>query len=111
MKKYSFYLLLLLASTSLVLTSCKDDDKDGGDNYKHQSDRLFMPQFRVTQNTGNSSDQYGCGAADQFTQSGSTHVNDIWLNWYAVDGAVAYHLKGKVQGGRWFKDEVLDTIL
>jgi len=110
MKKYSFYLLLLLAGTSMVLTSCKDDDKNT-DNYTHQSDRLFMPQFRVTQNTGNSSDQYGCGAADQFTQSGSTHVNDIWLNWYAVDGAVAYHLKGKVQGGRWFKDEVLDTIL
>lgn len=110
MKKYSIFLLMLLASASMVLTSCKDDDK-ATDNYTHQSDRLFMPQFRVTQNTGNSSDQYGCGSAAQFQYSGSTHVNDIWLNWYAVDGAVAYHLKGKVQGGRWNQDEVLDTML
>ena len=58
MKKYSFYCLLLLASASLAFTSCKDDKVDT-DNYDHQSDRLFMPQFRVTQNTSNSQDQYG----------------------------------------------------
>ena len=110
MKKYSFYCLLLLASASLAFTSCKDDKVDT-DNYDHQSDRLFMPQFRVTQNTSNSQDQYGCGIASEFPYSGSTHVNDIWLNWYGVEGAVAYHLKGKVQGGRWNKDEVLDTML
>ena len=110
MKKYSFYMFLLLVFTAFVTTGCKDDKIDG-DNYDHQSDRLFMPQFRVTQNTGNSQDQYGCGIASEFPYSGSTHVNDIWLNWYGVDGAVAYHLKGKVQGGRWNKDEVLDTIL
>lgn len=110
MKKFSFYFLLLLVFTAFVTTGCKDDKIDA-DNYDHQSDRLFMPQFRVTQNTGNSQDQYGCGIASEFPYSGSTHVNDIWLNWYGVDGAVAYHLKGKVQGGRWNKDEVLDTIL
>ena len=110
MKKYSFYMFLLLVFTAFVTTGCKDDKIDG-DNYDHQSDRLFMPQFRVTQNTGNSQDQYGCGIASEFPYSGSTHVNDIWLNWYGVDGAVAYHLKGKVQGGRWNHDEVLDTIL
>ena len=110
MKKYSLYILMFLASVSVAFTSCKDDDKVT-DNYDHQSDRLFMPQFRVTQNTSNSADQYGCGIASEFPYSGSTHVNDIWLNWYGVKGAVAYHLKGKIQGGRWNKDEILDTIL
>ena len=68
MKKYSIFLLMLLASASMVLTSCKDDDK-ATDNYTHQSDRLFMPQFRVTQNTGNSSDQYGCGSAANIVEA------------------------------------------
>ena len=110
MKKYSFYILMLLASASMAFTSCKEDDKIT-DSYDHQSDRLFMPQFRVTQNTGVSNDPYGCGLASDFSHSGSTHVNDIWLNWYGVEGAVAYHLKGKIAGGRWNKDEILDTIL
>ena len=65
MKKYSFYMFLLLVFTAFVTTGCKDDKIDG-DNYDHQSDRLFMPQFRVTQNTGNSQDQYGCGIASEF---------------------------------------------
>ena len=111
----------IFATTLSVLTSCKDDDSVFGSD----ADRLFMPMFRHTVNTATSTTLYYCDIASRvdpnietyLAQKGlksSTHVNDMRLFWYTVDGAVGYELKAKIQGTSWEKDEnpqLLDTIL
>lgn len=114
MKKYNYYIMALLAFSSTLLTGCKDDDNSSffGDE---NSERLFMPMFRLSQNTNHNSnvDPYGCGRASMFERSGSTHINDMWLNWYEVDGASGYRLQARVGVGGWDNPNeiVLDTIL
>lgn len=116
MKKIFLY-SLMLASALSVFTSCKDDDTVSGD-----ANRLFMPMFRTTPNTGSSTTPYYCDIASKVDPNietylaehgykASTHVNDMRLFWYAVEGAEAYQLRAKVQGTQWDRDEVLDTIL
>lgn len=111
----------MFAATLSVLTSCSDDDSV----YGSDADRLFMPMFRHTVNTASSTTLYYCDIASEvdpkiemyLSQHGyksSTHVNDMRLFWYTVDGAVGYELKAKVQGTSWEKEEnpqLLDTIL
>ena len=118
MKKIFLYSLLLISSFSLY--SCKDDTESSAD-----ADRLFMPMFRTTTNTAKSDDNYCCDIASRVDPTiekylaskglkASTHVNDMRLFWYSVDGAAGYELKGKVQGTSWEKSEntnLLDTIL
>lgn len=115
MKKYSYYLMTFLACTGMMFTGCSDKDDVAVDDEGYSSDRLFMPMFRLSQNTGTDSDKdpYGCGRASMFERSGSTHINDMWLNWYEVDGASGYRLQARVGVGTWDKPEeiVLDTIL
>ncbi len=120
MKKF-FIFSMIMAATMSFFASCKDDDgySDAG------ADRLPMPMFRTTQNTGSSTTPYYCDIASRVDPSidtylqqhgykASTHVNDMRLFWYGVDGADAYELKGKVAGTSWEKSEnanLLDTIL
>ena len=114
MKKYSYYLMSLLACSSLLVASCSDNDKAYIDEEGYNSERLFMPMFRLSQNTNVNTnvDPYGCGRASMFELSGSTHVNDMWLNWYEVKGASGYRLQARVGYGNWVPEElVLDTIL
>lgn len=120
MKKL-FIFSMILAATMSFFASCKDDD---GYN-DADADRLPMPMFRNTQNTASSSTPYYCDIASrvdpnislylqQHGYKASTHVNDMRLFWYGVDGADAYELKGKVMGTSWDKEEnpnLLDTIL
>ena len=116
MKKLNILLMGMLATTAL-LTSCKEDDKTTVDAEGYSTERLFMPVFRLQQNNYSgvkgSDDPYGCGRASLFANSGSTHVNDMWLNWYEVNGAEAYQIQAIVQGGRWevASDLQLDTII
>ncbi|MBR1879843.1 MAG: hypothetical protein IJ804_03715 [Prevotella sp.] len=114
MKKYNQYFLMLLACSSLLMTGCKDDDDNMVDPDGNSSERLFMPIFRLQQNTGYKAEQdpYGCGRASLFDNCPSNHVNDIWLNWSEVEGASAYRIQGQVQGGKWEDtDLLLDTII
>lgn len=114
-------LAITCAATASSLTSCKDnvsyDDAD--------ADRLPMPMFRTTQNTGSSTTPYYCDIASrvdpnietylqQHGQKVSDHINDMRLFWYGVDGADAYELKAKVASTSWEKEKnpsMLDTIL
>jgi len=115
MKKYSYFLILLLICTAMSMTSCSDKDSSTVDEEGYNSERLFMPMFRLSQNTNVNAnvDPYGCGRASMFELSGSTHVNDMWLNWYEVDGASGYRLQARVGVGTWDNPNeiVLDTIL
>lgn len=121
MKKLFIFSMILAAAATQVLTSCKDDD-----GYSDaDANRLPMPMFRHTQNTGSKTNPYYCDIASKvdpniaqyLQQHGykvSTHINDMRLFWYGVDGADAYELKAKIQGTSWEKEEnpnVLDTIL
>lgn len=111
----------MFAAALTLFTSCKDDDNV----YGSEADRLFMPMFRHTVNTATSTTLYYCDIASRvdpqietyLAQKGhksSTHVNDMRLFWYTVDGAAGYELKAKVQGTSWEKEEnpqLIDTIL
>ncbi len=111
-----------MAASAAVFTGCKDDTESFGGT---DADRLFMPMFRLTQNLNSTTTDYHCDIASNvdpqietyLTQHGykmSTHVNDMRLFWYGVEGADAYELKAKVQGTSWDKEEnpnLLDTIL
>ena len=112
---------MILAATMSFFASCKDDD---GYN-DADADRLPMPMFRSSQNTASKTTPYYCDIASrvdpnialylqQHGYKASTHVNDMRLFWYGVDGADAYELKAKVMGTSWDKAEnpnLLDTIL
>ncbi|WP_154655680.1 hypothetical protein [Xylanibacter oryzae] len=105
MKKYRIYLMTLLAQV-MVFSGCTDKTDSYGDD-----GRLFMPMFRLQANTNNSSDRYACNIASNIPDCGSTHVNDIMLYWYGVNGATGYRIKSKIQGTDWDKNCVLDTIV
>ncbi|MCD8260133.1 MAG: right-handed parallel beta-helix repeat-containing protein [Bacteroides sp.] len=109
MKKINLYLMALLAGTSMVFPGCSDDIHTGDEEYS--SERLFMPMFRVEENTNQSSDHYSCSVASDAPDCSSNFVNDVILYWYGVEGASGYHLKAKVQGTDWELNCVLDTIL
>lgn len=112
---------MMLAATMSFFASCTDDDSYNDAD----ADRLPMPMFRNTQNTASSTTPYYCDIASrvdpnislylqQHGYKASTHVNDMRLFWYGVEGADAYELKAKVQGTSWEKEEnanLLDTIL
>lgn len=121
MKKLFIFSMILAAAATQVLTSCKDDD-----GYSDaDANRLPMPMFRHTTNTGSKTTPYYCDIASnvdknimpylqQHGYKASTHINDMRLFWYGVDGADAYELKAKIQGTSWEKEEnpnLLDTIL
>ncbi|MDO4165071.1 MAG: hypothetical protein Q4D56_11915 [Bacteroides sp.] len=109
MRKYSIYLMLLIATASTLFTGCKDDEVVSDSEYS--SERLFMPMFRVEQNTNNSEDRYASTIASESQPSSSSFVNDVQLYWYGVTGASGYRLKSKIQGTDWELNCVLDTIL
>lgn len=115
MKKYNHLLIMLAACSAMLFTSCSDKDGNVIDEEGYNSERLFTPMFRLSQNTNVNAnvDPYGCGRASMFELSGSTHVNDMWLNWYEVDGASGYRLQARVGVGTWDDPTqiVLDTIL
>lgn len=109
MKKHSIYFILLWACVAMLFPSCEDDDVVSSGEYNSQ--RLFMPMFRVEANTNNSDDRYACAIASEAPASTSNYVNDIQLYWYGVTGASGYRLKSVIQGTDWDEDEILDTIL
>lgn len=81
---------------------------DGGE---YNSERLFMPMFRVEANTNDSSDPYACTIASNAIHSTSNRINDVQLYWYGVEGASGYRIRCKVQGTDWDRNSVLDTIV
>lgn len=109
MKKINIYLMVLFASASILFSGCSDDDNIGSEEYS--SERLFMPMFRVESNTNESSDRYACTIASEAPDCSSTHVNDVMLYWYGVEGASGYRLRAKVQGTDWELNSVLDIVL
>lgn len=109
MKKYTAYIMALFAGALFVLSGCKDDDVvDGGE---YNSERLFMPMFRMEENTNDNSDPYACAIASKAIHSTSNRINDVQLYWYGVKGASGYRIRCKVQGTDWDKNSVLDTIV
>ncbi len=112
---------MILAAAMSFFASCKD--KEGYNDA--DADRLPMPMFRNTQNTGSTTTPYYCDIASRVDPSitlylqqhgykASTHVNDMRLFWYGVDGADAYELKAKIASASWEKEKnpnLLDTIL
>lgn len=121
MKKI-FIFAMIMAAASSVFTSCKDEVDSVSNS---DADRLFMPMFRTTTNTASSTTDYHCDIASRvdanialyLTQHGqkvSSHVNDMRLFWYGVDGAEGYQLRRVIQGKSWDPSEnpnVMDTIL
>ena len=115
MKNYNNFLMMLAVCSAMLFTSCSDKDTASTDEEGYSSERLFTPMFRLSQNTNVNAnvDPYGCGRASMFELSGSSHVNDMWLNWYEVDGASGYRIQARVGVGTWDDPTqiVLDTIL
>ena len=116
MKKYSLFFLTLLMSAPLFL-SCSDKDDKVTEENGYLTDRLMTPVFRLQQNNYSgvkgSDDPYGCGRASLFENCPSNHVNDIWLNWYSVEGASAYQIQAQAGIGSWDEKTIyaLDTII
>ncbi len=108
MKKINTYLMVLLACVSVLFVGCNDDELV---NEEYNNERLFMPMFRMLENTNNSSDQYGSTVANKAPNSSSNFVNDVQLYWYGVEGASGYRLRAKIQGTDWEKNSVLDVVL
>lgn len=120
MKKF-FVFSMIMAAAAMGFTACTDDDDYSGSD----ADRLFMPMFRTSPNTATTTTDYYCDIASNVDKNiltylaehgykSSTHVNDIRLFWYGVEGAQGYELKRKVQGYSWDKEDnpnLLDTIL
>ena len=94
MKKYTAYIMALFAGALFVLSGCKDDDVvDGGE---YNSERLFMPMFRMEENTNDNSDPYACAIASKAIHSTSNRINDVQLYWYGVKGASGYRIRCQV---------------
>ena len=116
MKKiFNSMLLLLLAGTSMVTVSCKDDDNVSGQS----TDRQFMTMF-ITDNTRGKGDDYpyNCGVDLNASPNGNT----IHLYWFGVNDCAGYQiqmsLQSKVSTGAsaWAaiqgtSDLLLDTIV
>lgn len=107
-------MLLLLAGTSALMVSCKDDDNSSSTN----TDRTFMTMFICDNTRGKGSDYpYNSGLDGQYP-----HGNTVHLYWYGVKDCAGYQiqmaLQPKVSGGSeaWAKvqgtsDLLLDTIV
>lgn len=103
--KFNRYFLMLATASVLALPSCKDDEVAfiEDDQVNTNPERLFMPMFRqqTTTNKSVDVDAYACDIASKCPYSTSTHVNDIQLYWYGVNGASGYRIVGVVQGRDW----------
>jgi len=108
MNKIHIYLMALLTGVSMLLSGCNDEQVV---EEEYSSERLFMPMFRVEENTNQSSDRYSCGIASEKPDVSSNYVNDVVLYWYGVEGASEYRLKSIIQGTDWELNAVLDTIV
>ena len=107
-------MLLLLAGTSALMVSCKDDDN----NASGDTNRQFMTMFICDNTRGKGSDYpYNSGLDGQYP-----HGNTVHLYWYGVKDCAGYQiqmaLQPKVSGGSeaWAKvqgtsDLLLDTIV
>ena len=87
MKKYNKYIFAsMLLGASAMFTACSDSPScDGG-----ESNRLFMPMFRLTQNLNSTTDKYHCDittrlSSDVLPNGYTPHVNDIMMIWYQVN--------------------------
>ena len=108
-------MLLLLAGTSALMVSCKDDDKNGSST---NTDRQFMTMFICDNTRGKGSDYpYNSGLDGTYP-----HGNTVHLYWYGVKDCAGYQiqmaLQPKVSGGSdaWAKiqgtsDLLLDSIV
>ena len=94
--KLNRYFLMLATATVLALPSCKEDEVEyiEDDQVNTNPERLFMPMFRqqTTTNKSVDVDAYACDIASKCPYSTSTHVNDIQLYWYGVNGASGYRI-------------------
>ena len=108
-------MLLLLAGTSALMVSCKDDDSTSSTN----TDREFMTMF-ITDNTRGKGTDYPYNSEKDYNYS--PHGNSIHLYWYGVNDCAGYQiqmgLQIKVSGGpeAWAKvqgtsDLLLDSIV
>ncbi len=109
----NYALLLLMAGTSAITVSCKDDD-----DAAPGTDREFMTMFIRDENRAKGTDYpYNCGLDGAYP-----HGNTIHLYWYGVNDCAGYQiqmaLQPKVSGGSdaWAKiqgtsDLLLDTIV
>ena len=108
-------MLLLLAGTSALMVSCKDDDKSSSTN----TNREFMTMF-ICDNTRGKGSDYPYNSEKDYGYS--PHGNSIHLYWYGVKDCAGYQiqmgLQIKVSGGSeaWAKvqgtsDLLLDTIV
>ena len=107
-------ILLLLAGTSALMVSCKDDKTEAAPG----TDREFMTMFIVDNTRGKGSDYpYNCGLDARYP-----HGNTIHLYWYGVEDCAGYQiqmaLQPKVSQGSeaWASiqgtsDLLLDTIV
>ena len=115
MKKIFYNMLLLLvAGTSALLVSCKDDDNGSSTN----TNREFMTMFICDNTRGKGSDYpYNSGIDPSYP-----HGNTIHLYWYGVKDCAGYQvqmaLMPKVTGGAnaWASiqgtsDLIVDTIV
>ena len=108
-------MLLLLAGTSALMVSCKDDDSNSSST---NTNREFMTMFICDNTRGKGSDYpYNSGLDGAYP-----HGNTIHLYWYGVNDCAGYQiqmgLQIKVSGGSeaWAKvqgtsDLLLDTIV
>lgn len=108
-------MLLLLAGTSALMVSCKDDDSNGSST---NTDRTFMTMF-ITDNTRGKGTDYPYNSG---LDGAYPHGNTVHLYWYGVNDCAGYQiqmgLQIKVSGGAeaWKKvqgtsDLLLDTIV
>ncbi len=107
-------LLLLVAGTSALVVSCKDDDNGAAPG----TDREFMTMF-ITDNTRGKGTDYPYNSA---LDAAYPHGNTVHLYWYGVNDCAGYQvqmsLQIKVSGGAeaWAKvqgtsDLLVDTIV
>lgn len=114
MKKiFSLLSMCLVAVSSFMVTSCKDEDSAASG-----TDRQFMTMFITDQTADVKVGQKGCSGIDrQFP-----HGNSVHLYWYGVNNCAGYQiqmsLQSKVANGpeAWAKvqgtpDLLLDTIV
>ena len=96
--KFLYFFTAILMAISIY--SCKDEDLVG----PKDSDREFMTMFRDYKTTGISNDIYSSGIK-QGTK------NDVYLNWFGIDGAAGYRIKMVIQGTSFDTDCLIDTVV
>ena len=88
-------MLLLVAVTSVLVVSCKEDENTAAEG----TDREFMTMFINDNNRGKGGDYpYNCGLDGAYP-----HGNTIHLYWYGVKECAGYQIQmaiqNKVSGG------------